>query len=77
MGTKKINKAEPFSVPADKFIIGASTSGYTLNYSADGVTWTAWEDATAANKNQVVIGLPVNTYVKLVGNTADNILIRY
>ena len=41
MATKKINKSSPFTVPADKFIIGASASGYTLNYSADGVTWTA------------------------------------
>ena len=37
MGIKKINKAEIFQVPADKFIISASTSGYTFNYSADGV----------------------------------------
>lgn len=77
MGIKKINKAEIFQVPADKFIIGASTSGYTFNYSADGVVWNAWQDATPANKNQIVIGLPMNSYVKLVGNTSDNVLIRY
>jgi len=77
MGIKKINKAESFQVPSDKFIISASASGYTFNYSADGITWNAWEDATPANKNQVVVGLPVNTYCKLVGNTADEILIRY
>lgn len=77
MATKKINKVSPFTVPADKFIIGASASGYTLNYSADGVTWTAWEEATPANYNQVVIGLPINSYVKLVGNNTDDILIRW
>ena len=77
MGVKKINKANIFRIPADKFIIGPSTSGYTLNYSADGVSWTPWKEATSANQNQVVIGLPQNTYVKLAGNTTDNIIIRY
>lgn len=77
MGTKKINKEEVFVIPSDKFIISASSSGYTFNYSVDGITWTPWKDATSANKNQVVVGLPKNTYCKLSGNTADNILIRY
>ena len=77
MGWKKVNREESFQIPSDKFIIGASTSGYTLNYSADGVTWTAWEEATPTNYNQVVIGLPTNSYVKLVGNNTDNILIRW
>ena len=40
MGTKKINKEEVFVIPSDKFIISASSSGYTFNYSADGITWT-------------------------------------
>ena len=77
MAVKKINNQDSFQIPADKFIISASASGYTLNYSADGITWTAWDDSTDANKNQVVVGIPVNTYVKLVGTTADNIIIRY
>jgi hypothetical protein len=77
MAVKKINKANAFQIPADKFIIGPSSSGYTLNYSADGIHWTAWKESTGANQNQVVVGLPTNTYVKLVGNTADNIIIRY
>ena len=77
MRTKKVNKAEPFQIPADKFIIGASASGYTLNYSADGINWTAWDEATTSNTNQVVVGIPINTYIKLVGNNTDNILIRW
>lgn len=77
MAVKKINKAEYFQIPTDKFIIGPSASGYTLNYSADGVSWTPWKEATNANENQVVVGIPQNTYVKLVGNTTDNIIIRY
>ena len=77
MGFKKINKAGVFQIPADKFIIGPSASGYTLNYSADGITWTPWKEDTDANVNQVVIGLPQNTYVKLSGNTTDNVIIRY
>ena len=76
MGIKKISGEEPFQIPSDKFIIGASASGYTLNYSADGESWTAWEDATAANDNQVVVNIPINTYCKLSGNTSNNILIR-
>lgn len=77
MGIKKISKEELFQIPSDKFIIGASSSGYTLNYSADGVTWTAWEEATSANANQVVVNIPINTYCKLSGNTTDDILIRW
>lgn len=77
MAVKKINKEVYFQMPADKFIISPSASGYTLNYSADGVSWTPWKEATAANVNQIVVGIPKNTYVKLVGNTSDNIIIRY
>ena len=77
MRIKKISGEEPFQIPSDKFIIGASTSGYTLNYSSDGVSWTAWENATAANDNQVVVNIPFNTYCKLAGNNTDEILIRW
>lgn len=77
MALKKISKQEIFQIPSDKFIISPSTSGYTLNYSADGVHWTAHDESTAANDNQIVVGLPINTYVKLSGNTTDNLTIRY
>lgn len=77
MGIKKISGEEPFQIPSDKFIIGASTSGYTLNYSADGISWTAWEESTDANDNQVVVNVPINTYIKLDGNTDTNIVVRW
>lgn len=77
MGIKKISGEELFQIPSDKFIIGATASGYTLNYSADGVSWTAWEEATAANDNQVVVNIPFNTYCKLAGNTSNDVLIRW
>ena len=54
---------------AHSFVISASGQGYTLNYSADGTSWTAWSEATPANENCVVNGVPKGMLYKLVGNT--------
>lgn len=62
---------KPFSVPTNSFGIGASESGYTLAYSADGVTYTEWTEETPAGENCFVVGLPKMCYYKLVGNTGD------
>ena len=55
--------------------IGPSSSGYTLQYSADGVNYTAWDEATAADENVVVANVPYGMYLKLSGNTADVVVI--
>ena len=68
----KVKDEEMFQVPgANHFGIGASTNGYTLNYSSDGSTWTAWTAATPANENTIVANCPANFCWKLAGNSGD------
>ena len=72
-----VNGSEVFQIPRKNFCIGYTSAGYTLNYSADGVNWTAWEKATAQNVNQIVENAPLNMYYKLAGNSQDGIVITY
>lgn len=69
--TIKVNGEAPFQVEVPNFAISPSASGYTLNYSADGVNYTAVEDATAADTNQVVCSAAGGLFYKLVGNTGE------
>lgn len=77
MAKIKVSGETPFQVGASKFCIGATENGYTLNYSADGVHFTPWEEGTLANVDQVVVGAAAGMYFKLAGNTTDNVTITY
>lgn len=72
----KITDEQVFGIPTNSFSVGFSTTGYTLNYSADGQNFTAWEEATPANEVLVVNGIPKGMGFKLVGNTGD-VFIQY
>ena len=67
----KINGETPFQVLAHSFGISQSNEGYTLNYSADGITWTSWTDATPANEDCFVNDFPFGAFFKLVGNASE------
>lgn len=67
----KISGEAPFSVLSHSFGISQSESGYTLNYSGDGLAWTAYSEATPANEDLFVNGVPFGSYFKLVGNTSE------
>lgn len=71
-----IEGEKPFSILSDSFMISPSNEGYTLNYSADGDNFTAWEEATPAGQNLVVTNCPKECYWKLVGN-ATKVIIKY
>lgn len=71
MARIKITGEQPFQVLATSFAISPSAEGYTLNYSANGVEYTAWEEATPANETLVVNGVAKLMYFKLVGNQSD------
>lgn len=71
MARIKITGERPFQVLATSFAISPSSEGYTLNYSANGVEYTAWEEATPANEVLVVNGVAKLMYFKLVGNASD------
>lgn len=74
--TFKIVDEAPFQVEAENFAISPSPTGYTLNYSADGVNFTAWPEGTLAEKTQVVACAARGMYYKLVGNVGT-IIITY
>ena len=66
----KITGEQVFSLDAHIFCV-VSPDAYTLNYSADCDTWTAWNAGTPAGENLMVVAAAKGTYFKLVGNTAE------
>lgn len=68
----KVKNEEVFQIPSDKkrFTIGYSTSGYTLQYSADCIGFTSWTAATPANEVAMVNGAQ-NVFWRLSGNTGE------
>ena len=71
MSRLKIKGEQPFQILAHSFAVSPSAEGYTLNYSANGEEYTAWEEATPANDVLVVNGVAKLMYFKLVGNQSD------
>lgn len=69
---KKITGEQIFQILSDRFAIGPSASGYTLNYSVSGKpgTWTAHSEETEAGVTEPVEGV-AGMYYKLAGNTGD------
>ena len=65
-----------FSILKERIMIGPSSSGYKLAYSADGVNFTEYKEATPADTNVVVNNIPEECYFKLLGNT-DTVTIKY
>lgn len=76
MANKTISGETPFQVMAHSFSVSPSTSGYTLAYSADGIGYTNYSEATPANEVLIVNGVGNNMFFKAVGNT-DSITITY
>lgn len=71
MNSKIIVGEAPFQVLSHSLGISPSESGYVLNYSADGISFTEWDEATPANENCMVLNFPKGMYFKLVGNTGN------
>ena len=72
--TIKVKDEAAFQVEAENFAISPSHTGYTLNYSADGVNFTPWSEGTLAEVTQVVACAAVGMYYKLVGNVGDVVI---
>jgi len=60
----------PFQVLAHSFSVSPSSEGYTVNYSADGVNYTAFTAATPANETLIANDCSWGQYIKLVGNAS-------
>ena len=66
----------PFKAAKDQFMVGASSSGYQVAYSADKETWTADDDAVVpAEENLVYNGCMTYGWYKLSGNTDEVVVI--
>lgn len=63
-----VTGAEPFKIEAHSFMISASGQGYTLEYSADGEIFTAWDEPIASGINLPVINCPRGCWWKCTGN---------
>lgn len=72
----KITGEQVFAIRETNFGVSASNEEYTLNYSADGVNWTAWEASTPAGENLIVCNGAKGMRYKLVGNNSD-VFIQY
>lgn len=73
---KKIHGGEGFQVLAHSFSVSPSSEGYTLAYSADGINFTEYTDATPADENLIVNGVAKGMWFQLVGNASD-VVINY
>ena len=76
MAKIKISGETPFQVLAHSFSVSPSTSGYLLQYSANGEQFTSYSKETPANENLIVNGIGKFMYFKLSGNT-DTVDIQY
>lgn len=63
-----VTGSEAFKVEAHSFMISASGQGYTLEYSADGEVFNAWDEPIPAMSNLPVINCPRGCYWKCTGN---------
>ena len=67
----KVLDEERFKVVKNQFMVGPSANGYTLAYSADGVNFTNYSEATPAGENLIVNGFMQYGWAKLVGNSGE------
>ena len=72
-----VNGQEPVQILAHSFSVAPTSAGYTIAYSADGISYTNYSEATPANEVLLVNGCPKNAYWKLVGNVDNNVVINY
>lgn len=74
--TKTISREQPFQVLATNFSISPSSSGYTLQISADGVNYTDLF-SVGANITRMVTGVANGSYYRLRGNTDTEVVINW
>ncbi len=66
----KINNEQHFQVIAHDFVIGSSSTGYTLMFSADGKTFSPLF-AVDANTERMVTNVASGSYYYLAGNSGE------
>lgn len=76
MKVQKIQGEEAFQVMAHSFIVSPSEEGYTLEYSADGREFTAWDVAVPKGEVLNVCGNAMGAFFRFIGNKSD-VIVRY
>ena len=71
MAKKIIQGEQPFQVDAHSFSVSPSNEGYVLEYSADGETYTAYEEEVPAGETLIVNGVAFNQFIRLSGNDSE------
>lgn len=77
MAQVKVSGDMPTQIKAHSCAIAQTTNGYTLQVSVDGVNYDSWSAATPANEIAVINGLAYDSYIRLSGNTDEDVLITY
>ena len=69
---KKILGEEIFQSLNGNFSVSPSNEAYTLQYSADGISFTPWKEQTPNGENLIVTGIPlIPIFWRLKGNKSD------
>ena len=77
MAKVSVNGEGVFRAQKSSFAVSPTSAGYTLAYSADGVSFENDTDAVVpANETLMYIGAVPYAYYKLVGNVDDDVTIQ-
>ena len=77
MAKVTVNKEGVFRAQKSSFAVAPTSAGYTLAYSADGVSFENDTDAVVpANETLMYIGAVPYAFYKLVGNVDDDVTIQ-
>lgn len=77
MAKVSVKKEEIFRAQKSSFAVAPTSAGYTLAYSADGISFENDTDAVVpANETLMYIGAVPYAFYKLVGNVDDDVTIQ-
>lgn len=68
---QKINGEDAFQVLSHSFSVSPSNEGYTLQYSANGIDWTDYDEPVPAGETLICNGTAFGQYIKLDGNQSE------
>ena len=71
MARKIVSGETAFQVDAHSFSVSPSNEGYTLQYSADGINFTSFDEPVPASETLIVNGVAFNQYIRLLGNASE------
>ena len=72
MSNKKLEADASFQVLSHAFSVSPSQNAYTLQYSADGIDWTDYDEEIPADETLVVNDCAYGQFIKLDGYVPYN-----